>query len=181
MAAASSYIALLRGINVGGKNSLAMADLVRMFVAAGTSDVRTYIQSGNVVFKASASVAKSLPEVVSRAIKKATGYEVPVVLRSAEEIQLVATKNPFLKSKPVESLHVMFLADKPSKESIAALDPNRSPYDEFKVIGRDVYLCLPNGAGKSKLSNAYFDSKLSTVSTLRNFRTVLKLLELSKD
>jgi len=176
----SSYVALLRGINVAGKNKLAMADLCEMFVAAGASDVQSYIQSGNVVFKAPVRLAERMPELITRAIKKATRYDVPVVLRSAAELGLVLACNPFLKSKKVESLHMMFLADRPSPKAVAGLDPNRSAGDEFKVIGRDVYLCLPNGVGKTKLSNAYFDSRLSTVSTIRNWRTVQKLLELAE-
>src|SRR6185503_2106376 len=94
----SSYVALLRGINVAGKNKLAMADLCEMFVAAGESDVQSYIQSGNVVFKAPVRLAERMPELITRAIKKATRYDVPVVLRSAAELGLVLTCNPFLKS-----------------------------------------------------------------------------------
>lgn len=176
-----TYIALLRGINVGGKNILPMADLAKMFVAAGCTDVQTYIQSGNVIFKAAPDVATGLPEVISAQIMKKFGFVVPVVSRNAVQLEDVVANNPFLKAgAPEGMLHVMFLADLPKTDSVAQLDPKRSPPDEFIVRGRDIYLKLPNGVARSKLTNAWFDSKLGTVSTGRNWRTVLKLLEMAK-
>jgi len=177
--AAKTYVALLRGINVGGKNKLPMSDLAKMFTEAGCTDVRTYIQSGNVVFSVAPKSAKRVPDLVSRRIADRFGYRIPVVLRTADEFRQVATSNPFLKSHTnVDSLHVGFLADLPAPRDVAALDPNRSPGDSFKVRGREVYLCLPNGMARTKLTNAYFDSKLATTSTFRNWRTLLKLLEM---
>ena len=176
-----TYIALLRGINVGGKNKLPMPDLAAMFTEAGCTDVRTYIQSGNVVFSVTPKSAKQVPDFVSRRIADRFGYRVPVVLRAADEFRQVAVSNPFLESDcDADLLHVGFLADLPDQRHIAALDAKRSPGDSFKVRGREVYLCLPNGVAKSKLTNAYFDSKLATTSTFRNWRTVLKLLEMTQ-
>jgi uncharacterized protein (DUF1697 family) len=175
----ASYVALLRGVNVGGKNKLPMKELAEMFVAAGCRDVRTYIQSGNVVFRAGTGVVTKISRVIASGISDRFGFKSPVVLRSAEEIQTVVAGNPFLaKSTNDDGLHVMFLADHPAADAVAALDPSRSPGDSFIVRGRDIYLHLPNGAGVSKLTNAYFDSKLSTVSTGRNWRTVTTLLEM---
>ncbi len=103
----------------------------------------------------------------------------PVVTRTAEEMGQAVSNNPFLRAGVAEDqLHVLFLADLPDARSIAILDPNRSPPDQFEVRGQEVYLQLPNGAAKTRLTNAYFDSKLATVSTGRNWRTVNKLLEL---
>ncbi len=179
--ATGRYVALLRGINVGGKNTLPMRDLAVMFVEAGCTDVRTYIQSGNVVFSATPGVVKRLADDISRRIAKSFGYRVPLVLRTADELHQVLTGNPFLKSDAdAGSLHVAFLADLPDPRRVAALDPKRSPDDSFKVRGREIYLCLPNGVAGTKLSNAYFDSTLATTSTLRNWRTVLKLLEMTR-
>lgn len=178
---AGTYVALLRGINVGGKNKLPMPDLAAIFTEAGCTDVRTYIQSGNVVFSVVPKSAKGVPNFVSRRITDRFGYRVPVVLRSADEFRQVATSNPFLKSDAdVDSLHVGFLADLPAPRDVAALDPNRSLGDSFKVRDREVYLHLPNGMAKSRLTNAYFDSKLTTTSTFRNWRTVLRLLEMTQ-
>ena len=105
-----------------------------------------------------------------------------MVIRTADEIRAVARANPFLRggtSAEIDFLHVMFLADRPTPARVAALDPDRSPRDEFQVVGREIYLHCPNGAARTKLSNAYFDSKLATTSTMRNWRTVLKLADMS--
>jgi uncharacterized protein (DUF1697 family) len=173
------HIALLRGINVSGKNMLPMAELAKMFVAAGCGDVKTYIQSGNVVFRASDGVVSKLGGLITPQIEERFGCKVPVVLRSAAELGEVVRSNPFLKAGAAEdSLHVYFLAGMPAAGDVAGLDTGRSAPDAFAVVGREIYLRLPNGMGRTKLTNAYFDSKLKTVSTARNWRTVLKLLEM---
>jgi uncharacterized protein (DUF1697 family) len=173
------YVAFLRGINVGGKNKLPMKDLVAMFVTAGAEDVRSYIQSGNVLFRASPGIAARLSGQIATQIATGFGYRTPVMLRTAEQLRGVISDNPFLKAGAAEeTLHVLFLADLPSPTSVDNLDPDRSPPDRFIVSGREVYLQLPNGVANSKLTNNYFDSKLATTSTGRNWRTVTKLLEL---
>jgi uncharacterized protein (DUF1697 family) len=174
---ATSYLALLRAINVSGKNKLPMNDLRELFVETGCENVRTYIQSGNVVFEAAAAVAKDLPETMAALINERFGMHSPVIVRTAKELAAVVDGNPFLKAgAPEKELHVMFLADAPGASRIETLDPARSPGDEFAVHGKDVYLRLPDGVGKSKLTNAYVDAKLGTVSTVRNWRTVTTLL-----
>lgn len=179
-ASAGTHIALLRGINVGGKNALPMKDLSAILEGAGCTGVQTYIQSGNAVFGASAALRAKLSALVERAILARTGHRVPVVMRSAEEWRALARANPFLLAKTdMTTLHVGFLADTPTPSRIATLDANRSPPDEFKVCGREIYFRLPHGVGKSKLTNAYFDAKLATTLTIRNWRTVLKLLEMA--
>jgi len=175
------HLALLRGINVGGKNKLPMAELVAMFVEAGCADVRTYIQSGNVLFTVAPSRRKELADVITKRIAEHFGFRVPVILRTADELRQTVAGNPFLKSGvDTAAFHVAFLADAPPKRLVAALDIGRSPGDSFDVRGREIYLCLPNGVAKTKLTNAYFDSTLATVSTLRNWRTVLKLAEMAQ-
>ncbi len=172
-------VALLRGINMGGKNRLPMKDLAAMLAAAGCSDVETYIQSGNAVFRAPAALARKLPGVLEGAISKRFGFRVPVVLRSAGELGQVARGNPFLAAgADPATLHVAFLAGLPSASRAGGLDAHRSPPDELAVRGREIYLRLPNGVARSKLTNAWFDSALGTTSTLRSWRTVLELLEL---
>lgn len=174
------YVALLRGINVGGKNRLAMKDLVAMFAEAGCRDVLTYIQSGNVVFRATEARASRIPGVIATAISDRLGFRAPVVMRTARELRAIARSNPFLRAGvDAEALHVMFLADRPPPGKVAALDPKRSPPDEFEVCDREIYLRCPNGVARTKLTNAYFDSKLSTTSTMRNWHTVLKLVEMA--
>jgi uncharacterized protein (DUF1697 family) len=174
-----TYLALLRGINVGGKNKLPMNELTGIFAGAGCADVRTYIQSGNVLFKATAKLAAELPDRIAARIAEQFGYRTPVVLRTTAELADVVAGNPFLKQGgDKDLLHVLFLSSLPSQELISSLDPGRSPPDAFLVKGREVYLQLPNGVARSKLTNAYFDSKLKTNSTGRNWRTVTTLLEL---
>ena len=171
------HVALLRGINVGGKNALPMKELAATFERAGGANVRTYIQSGNVIFEGADGAA--IAEMVSAKIEKKFNYRVPMVLRTHEQLLKVIAGNPFLgRGLEQKWLHVYFLADAPSAACCAGLDKNRSAPDEFQVRGREIYLHLPNGMGRSKLTNAYFDSKLSTISTARNWATVLKLAEM---
>jgi uncharacterized protein (DUF1697 family) len=177
---APRHAALLRGINVGGKNMLPMKELAGMFAAAGCGEVATYIQSGNVVFCAKDKVAAGLGELIAKQVEARFGLKVPVVLRSAAELETVIRSNPFLQAGAAEeTLHVAFLADRPAAALVAGLDARRSAPDEFAVVGREIYLRLVSGVSGTKLSNAYFDSKLKTVSTIRNWRTVLKLVEMT--
>jgi len=154
-----------------------MKDLAEIFAKAGCTGVRTYIQSGNVLFRATRAVAEALPLRIAAQIAKRFGFQIPVVLRTAEQLAATIKNNPF-RDIPHEALHVYFLAGVPDAVRAAQLDPERSKPDTFLVQGSEIYLHLPNGMGRSKLTNAYFDSKLATVSTARNWRTILKLLEL---
>ncbi|MBK9031338.1 MAG: DUF1697 domain-containing protein [Myxococcales bacterium] len=174
------HVILLRGVNVGGNNKLPMAALAALLTELGCTGVRTYIQSGNAVVDAGAALAKRLPAALAAAISSRLGLTVPVVVRTAAELAAVTRANPFLaRGADPATLHVGFLADAPTAARIAALDHDRSPPDAFAVHGRELYLWLPNGAGKSKLTNAYFDRALATVVTVRNWNTVGKLIELS--
>jgi uncharacterized protein (DUF1697 family) len=175
----ATHVALLRGINVGGKNKLPMKELTAMFTAAGCSGVASYIQSGNVIFTASKNLAGKVPGVVSAAIEKQFGFQTRLVLRTLEQMRRVASGNPFLVEGVDEKLlSVMFLADSPAPEHVEKLDPLRGHPDAFGVVGDEIYLHTPTGLADTKLTNAYFDSKLKTTCTFRNWRTVLKLLEL---
>ena len=172
------YVALLRGVNVGGKNKLPMADLRDILAEAGCAAVETYIQSGNVVFRAALDLAEQVPEIVTRCIHRRFGYETAVVVRSREEMQQVVASNPFDTSGDPRFLHVAFLENTPGADAVSRLDPERSPPDAFAVRGRNVYLHYPNGVARSKLTNEYLAARLQTVSTMRSWRTVLKLLEM---
>jgi len=176
-----TYAALLRGINVGGKNMLPMKDLVAICEQAGCGSVRTYIQSGNVIFDCAAKAAQKTAGAITQAIESRMGLRVPVVLRSAAELDEVVASNPFQQAGSDEKwLHVVFLQTLPEAARVAALDPDRSPPEQFTVRGRDIFLQCPNGVGQSKLTNAWFDSKLATISTGRNWRTVCKLRDMAR-
>lgn len=175
----NAYVALLRGVNVGGKHPLPMKQLARLFTEAGCDDVRTYIQSGNVVFRSSETIAAGFSTLMTAEIKNSFGIVTPVLVRSAKEMKGVMESNPFIKAEsPEASLHVYFLAAEPAKEAVSKLDPLRSSPDAFVVQGREIYLQLPNGMARTKLTNNYFDTKLQTISTARNWRTVTKLFEM---
>jgi uncharacterized protein (DUF1697 family) len=179
--AQTSHLALLRGINVGGKNKLPMKELAGLFLAAGATDVRTYIASGNVLFHAPATLARRLPALIAKEIAAQHSLEVPVVVRTVKELETVTVGNPFLrKDEDTKPLAVLFLADEPAASAVKKLDPRRSVPDEFAVVGREVFLKLPNGFADTRLTNDYFDRTLDTVSTARNWNTVLKLLALAR-
>jgi uncharacterized protein (DUF1697 family) len=173
-----THVALLRGINVAGKNMLPMKELARMFADAGYTNVRTYIQSGNVIFEAPAGAAGTpkMADGITANIEKRFGFRIPIVLRTSDQLRKTIRDNPFLaEGVPEKALYVYFLANSLQAGAIAGLDPTRSAPDAFQVRGQEIYLHLPNGMGRSKLTNAYFDSKLCTTCTFRNWATVLQL------
>jgi uncharacterized protein (DUF1697 family) len=153
------HIALLRGINVGGKRIIKMADLRAMFVAGGAREVQTYIQSGNVVFWHSRPTAARFEKIIA----KQTGLDVPVILRSADEWAALA--HPFADD---DHVHVFFLAAPPKLSSVVAAPP-----EAYVVSGRDVLVYLPNGIGNSKLAGALM--RAMPGATARNWRTVQQL------
>ncbi|MEA2461852.1 MAG: hypothetical protein QOH90_2029 [Actinomycetota bacterium] len=157
-----------------------MKELKPLLEELGYENVRTYIQSGNVVFDAPAS--KGLGTEIEKAISKAFDLDIPVVMRSRAQLKRVSDGNPFLtKDADTATLHVMFLAEKAKAAAIKTLDPDRSPPDEFAVKGTEVYLRYPNGLGRSKLSAGYIEKKLGVRGTVRNWRTVTKLLEMMNE
>ena len=169
------YVALLRGINVGGRTKVAMDDLRRLFGELGHGNVTTYIQSGNVLFDAGGPAAGIAAGVEER-IAADLGLSVTVILRSATELEQVVAGNPFGGRVADESkLHVTFLARRPT----AAVEAPAGVADELVVAGREVYLHCPDGYGRTKLDNAFFERRLGVPATTRNWRTVCKLRALS--
>ncbi len=168
-------VALFRGINVGGKNKLPMRDLVRLFTGLGCTDVSTYIQSGNVLFRAAPVLARSIPEGMAKLVAERFGIKTSVTLRDSEQVCDIVACNPFPQAATVapSTVHVLFLADLPSADAAAALTPVAGSREEFILRGQEIYLHLPNGAARTKLPN--FDRALSTIGTARNWRTVLQL------
>jgi len=180
-AGVTTYVVLLRGVNVGGARPLPMAGLRDALSAAGHRDVRTYVQSGNVVLSsrtAAASVARS----VHRAIVNGFGLDVPVLVRSAAELAEVAAHHPFDRpgGDPGRQLHVAFLEAPPPAAAVAALDPRRAAPEELHVRGREIYLWCPNGMGRSKVLTGV-ERALGTPMTVRNWRTVTELRRLAAD
>jgi uncharacterized protein (DUF1697 family) len=174
-----SYVALIRGINLGSQKRVAMADLRGLFEDLGAKDVATYLQSGNVVFKSSDG-AEKLTRAIERRIRRDLRLSVTVLVLTRPQLTKVLGGNPFAKAKKEPAkLHVTFLAKKPPRAKVSKLDPKLGKPDEFRVVGRQIYLHCPNGYGKSKLTNAYFEKQLDVAATTRNWKTVTKLGELT--
>jgi uncharacterized protein (DUF1697 family) len=170
----TTFAALLRGVNVGGRGKVSMPELVKAFESLGHSDVRSYIQSGNVVFGSTVADARRVSAALERAIAERFGLETTVLLRTNGELEAIAAGSPF-----DEAVHVVFLDGEPTRAAVAALDPDRSPGDRFEVAGREVYLSLAHGAGRTKLTLDWLERRLGVAGTQRNWNTVLKLVELT--
>ena len=168
----AKYAALLRGVNVSG-NKLAMPDLVRVVEELGGRDVRTYLQSGNVVYTGPKKVAAGL----EHALLDQLGVRSPVLVRSGPELAAVVAAKPY--DAAGKALSVTFLADRPATKALSAIDPAAFGADQFAVVGREVFLHTPGGYGRTKLNNAFWERKLSTVATTRNWNTVLALAEMT--
>jgi uncharacterized protein (DUF1697 family) len=175
-----TIVALLRGVNVGGKAKVPMGELKSLLEGLGFEQVVTYIQSGNVVLRTKGGRAEDVARRIERAIADTFSVEARVLIRSPAELQRIADRNPFLGDESdLTKLHVVFLRDTPAKGARARLDPERSPPDRFHFRGRELYLHLPNGSGRSKLTIDYFERLLGVDATARNWKTLLKLVELA--
>jgi uncharacterized protein (DUF1697 family) len=176
----TSLVALLRGINLGSRNRVAMAELRELFARLGHAGAVTHLQSGNVIFTVPRRPPAGLAKKIEKAIADELGVPSKIILRTRDELAEVVTNNPLPKgtSEPTK-LMVSFLSAPADPKLAAQLDPDLSAPDEFRVVGREVYLWYPNGLHKSKLSNALFERKLGVDGTMRNWSTVTKLLELA--
>lgn len=175
-----TYAALLRGVNVG-KNKLAMPALRDLLTDLGGQDVRTYLQSGNAVFGHTTTDTAKLAKAIEESLAK-LGVSSTVLLRTGKELAGVLDGNPYLKreSDPTK-LHVTFLAEAPAADRAKQLRAPAGETTDFRIAGKEVYLHCPAGYGRSKLSNSFVESRLGTVATTRNWRTVTALSELTAD
>lgn len=179
------YVALLRGINVGGKNIIKMAELKRVFEEMGLCEVKTYIQSGNVLFKSNEG-EESLRKKLENEIEKIFGFFVTVVLRTIADIERIIINCPFSKEEvseaesesKVESLYVSLMTHTPSQDKSDLLNAYRNESNKYKIIGREVYLLFGQSISKSKLANNL--NKLDVPATVRNWKTINKLAILAK-
>ena len=170
------YVGLLRGVNVGGNNKLPMSELRALCEDLGYSNVRTFIQSGNVIFSSSAAPKATAFEA---AIKERCAVATDAIFRSASELEAAVKRNPFPVTGDAR-VHVGFLAENLPADVVSSLDHQRFARDEFVVIGSEVYLSLPSGVGQSKLP-PYLVRQLKRSLTLRNWNTVTKLVELASE
>jgi len=175
-------VAMMRGINVGGEKIIRMENLCASFEALGFRRVRSYVQSGNVIFEA-AKTLDNLSVIIGKKILGDYGFSVPVILRTADEMKKIVSGNPFLDQKGLDSskLHVTFLSGLPTKAALGKLAALNSYPDQFRVKGREVFLYCPDGYGRTKLSNNAFEKLLSMDATTRNWKTVNTLAEISSE
>ncbi len=177
-----TYIAMLRGINVGPGKIVKMERLRASFEALGFDGVKTYVQSGNVIFESEQKSPAGLSNKIEEKIQRDFGFTVPVLLKTSKEIDQIVSDNPLLKEKGIDhsKLHVTFLSDAPPKMAVKVLEPLATSRERFRILNREIYLYCPDGYGRTKLSNNAIEKKLSVVATTRNWRTVNTLLEMCR-
>lgn len=177
-----TYVALFRGINVGGKHSLPMKELVSILEDLGAEAVKTYIQSGNAVFSGPDKDTATLAIRISQEIKKRRGFEPHVLLLTMKEFESVMKKNPF--PEPAEdspqTLHAAFLASKPKNPNLKSLEALKSSSERFQLVGNVFYMHAPDGIGRSKLAGSA-EKLLGVPMTDRNWRTVCKIWEMAQE
>jgi uncharacterized protein (DUF1697 family) len=177
----TTYIAMLRGINVGGKNRIPMVELKAMCLKIGLKNCVTYIQSGNMIFQSPENNSVKLEENVKLEIQKRFKLDVPVIVRTMKEMEKVAISSPFISQIGIdpEKLYVTFLEKIPQPEQLEKIVKFTYPPDEFIIQGKEIYLHCPVSYGNSKLTNSFFESKLKVTTTTRNWRTVNELIRLA--
>ena len=176
----ATYVALLRGVNVAGKNKLPMADLRDLLTGLGLHDVRTYLQSGNAVFSHPAAGAGQLAGRLEKGLAEA-GVPARVLLRRHDELATVLSGNPFLAREPDPAkLHVTFLLDPPAPDRTGRLQVPAGETGVLSLRDREIYLHCPDGYGRTKLNNTFIETRLGAIATTRNWRTVCALAELAE-
>lgn len=176
----SPSILLLRGINVGGRNLLPMRELVDVLESLGLDEVRTYVQSGNAVFRSPGEVRPELGDEISAAIGKRKGFRPHVLLLSAGGLERAIRANPFPEAEAApRTLHLFFLASRPAAPDLDALNDARSPTERFHLADEVFYLHAPDGIGRSRLASKA-ERLLGVEATARNWRTVQKLSEMAR-
>jgi len=177
-----TYISFLRGINVSGQKKILMADLKTLYEKLLFMNVITYIQSGNVVFDSDSELSnEQLSQVIGKAILSQYGFEIPVIIRNLTELKIIIAQNPFPNVQNInpERLYVTFLSELPSEARLEKIQSMELSTDKFVYIGKEIFLYCPISYGETKLSNNFFESKLKVTATTRNWKTVLKLVEIA--
>ena len=177
------YIAMLRGINIGPHKRIKMERLRSSFAGLGFDSVQTYIQSGNVVFKAGRASASNLCKKIEGQLIADFGFQVSVILRTSEEMEKIVRGNPLLKEKGVDpaKLHVAFLSEAPASAALAKLSALTLAPDRVRFLDKELYLYFPNGTSGSSLWKHPLDRVLSVVTTTRNWNTVSQLYAMAKE
>lgn len=173
-----TYISLLRGINVSGQKKILMADLKSTYEDLGFSNVKTYIQSGNVVFNYKKTEVVKLQQLIFDKIQSHYGFEVPNLILHPTDIATSLATNPY---KHVDKPYFTFLSELPQQENIDELSKYSFDNEFYKLKGKVIYSHYPNGAGRSKMTLNFFEKKLNVSGTARNLNTTKKLLEMANE
>ena len=178
----TTYISILRGINVSGQKLIKMDTLRKLYENFGFHNVTTYVQSGNVEFTAKEVKLNKLEQKISQQIEKDFGFEVPVIVLTIDELKQVIDNNPFLTdlNKDQTFLHVTFLSSKPDQYDRKTIEDKKQNGEEINFADNAVYLYCPNGYGKSKLSNTFLEAKLKVGATTRNWKTTNEILRIAQ-
>lgn len=174
----NTYISMLRGINVSGQKKVSMEELRKLYESLRLKSVRTYIQSGNVVFQHPDTDTAKLASKIEEKIKQYFDFDVSVLIRTKNEFQAVIENNPF-RNKDPGKIHVTFMSDGPTGIQVDDINKVKERSEGFSIYGKQIYLFCPNGYGKSKLSNTFFERKLKVTATTRNWKTVSALFEIA--
>lgn len=175
------HIALLRAVNLPGHGKAAMSDLRDLFTTLGFAEVKTLLQSGNVVFRGGTQEGATLERYLETETEKRLGLKTDFLVRTAKEWGTLIARNPFPEEARKDPSHlvVMFLKDAPDKNSVATLQDAVTGPEVVRADGRQAYITYPAGIGRSRLTNALIERKLGTRSTGRNWNTVVKLRALA--
>jgi uncharacterized protein (DUF1697 family) len=176
----ATFVALFRGINVGGNQKVRLSDLKELHESLGLKHVVTYIQSGNVVFSSDDADADQLTRQIEGSFAQKFGFHVMVTIRTPSELRAIIAHNPF-KDQPTKEpkwMIILFLATQPASTAQEDLRNGYAGPEEFHLIGRELYIYYPENVGRTKLSNAFLDKTLKTTGTGRNWNTVLQLRDM---
>jgi uncharacterized protein (DUF1697 family) len=174
-----TYVSMLRGINVSGHRRVRMEELKQIYVSLGYRNVRTYLQSGNAVFEGAGASTETLTKEIENSLKQRLGLDVPVLIRTDDELRLLIKNNP-LAGRDEERLHVTFLYNKPGVFPLDRINEAVGKGEAFSMVDREVYLFCPNSYGQTKLTNTFFERVLKTTATTRNWRTTKSLISLAE-
>lgn len=174
------FLSILRGINVSGQKKILMSDLKQIYEQLDLKKVQTFIQSGNVIFESKSN--KLLAEKIEQKIRENYAFDVPVIIRTMAEMETTIKNNPFLITKGIEldKLHVTYLSEALTVESIKKIKEYNFEPDTFHIIEKEIYIHCPNGYGRTKLTNTFFEKKLNVCATTRNWKTSNELLTIMK-
>jgi uncharacterized protein (DUF1697 family) len=178
----TTYISLLRGINVSGHKMIKMDALRQLFTDLGFQNIQSYIQSGNIVFQNKKTDQKKLENKIAKAIKGKFTFDVPVIVIEFDQLKKIILNNPFLtdKTKDISHFHVTFLSNQPEQENFNKIKDGQYLADEFHLIDKAIYLYCPNSYSNSKLTNSFLESKLKITATTRNWKTTNELISIAE-